>query len=245
MLLIFSLFAAVLPALLLVRYFVKKDYFPEPTHLIVKTFLWGLAIAIPILLVEIPLMYGVESIEVPLVRPFLIAFLVAGLIEEFFKLLVLHSYCARKPEFDEPMDGVVYGAVASLGFACIENVIYVAEGGLMFAIGRALTAVPAHASLGALMGYYYSRERFGPEGKVRLLGRTLWIPVFLHGLYNFFPMVLMYDSEWLPMLATIACLVMFFVVLVFLVTRAVMVTDGLRWWQLRRNRMDIADRDVG
>ena len=60
-------------------------------------------------------------------------------------------------EFDELMDGIVYGAVASLGFATLENIMYCIDGGLSVVAIRALTAVPAHASFGAIMGYYFRK----------------------------------------------------------------------------------------
>jgi RsiW-degrading membrane proteinase PrsW (M82 family) len=88
------------------------------------------------------------------------AFLSAAVPEEFFKWLIVVLYCARHKEFDEPMDGLVYGAVASLGFATFENVVYVwvsevsTQAGLQVALARGLTAVPMHASLGAIMGYF-------------------------------------------------------------------------------------------
>jgi len=179
---IITLAAALLPALLLMRYFVKKDRFPEPTHLLVKTFLLGLLITIPIVAVELVIMLVVSPLRESLLWPLLMAFVVAGFTEEFFKLLVLHRYCATRTEFDEPMDAVVYAVVASLGFACVENVLYVAQGGIGVAVVRALTAVPAHAALGALMGYYYARQRFGRPGKARFWSRALWLPVLLHGL---------------------------------------------------------------
>ena len=91
------------------------------------------------------------------------------------------------------MDGVVYGAVASLGFATIENVLYVSQGGLETALMRAVTAVPAHACFGAIMGYMYAQARYG---RTRFLGltRALLVPVLLHGLYDA-PLFLMQAPE--------------------------------------------------
>jgi RsiW-degrading membrane proteinase PrsW (M82 family) len=58
------------------------------------------------------------------------------------------------------MDGVVYGAVASLGFATLENILYVTPNGFAVAAARAFTAVPGHALLGVIMGYYVGRAKF-------------------------------------------------------------------------------------
>ena len=97
--LIFLILAAILPALLLVRYFVRKDRFPEPTHLLVKTFLLGIGITIPAALVGLPLMIGAAPLEDTIFYPILMAFVAAGLTEEGLKLLVLHFYCATRRDF--------------------------------------------------------------------------------------------------------------------------------------------------
>jgi len=82
------------------------------------------------------------------------------------------------------MDGVVYGATASLGFATLENILYVAHGGWIVAVARALTAVPCHACLGAILGYYVGQARFKSERKVSpWLG--LLVATLLHALYDF------------------------------------------------------------
>ncbi|MCA9714411.1 MAG: PrsW family intramembrane metalloprotease, partial [Myxococcales bacterium] len=109
------------------------------------------------------------------------AFVFAAIPEELCKFLVLALYVRRHSAFDEPMDGLVYGATASLGFAALENVLYVATGGIGLAVVRALTAVPCHAALGALLGYGVARSRF--EGRALIL--ALPLPIFLHGLYDF------------------------------------------------------------
>ena len=195
--------AALLPALLLLTYFVKKDRFPEPTHLLVKTFLFGLLITVPIVVLELALIGVITPLSGSWWAPFLNAFLVAGFIEELFKFLVLHLYCARKSDFDEPMDAVVYSVVVSLGFACLENVLYVMSGGMLVAALRAVTAVPVHASLGALMGYYYAKQRFGSPGRARLWSKALWVPVLVHGLYDLFPFILssgLFEAEARPLL---------------------------------------------
>ena len=83
---------------------------------------------------------------------------VAAIPEEFVKLAILVGYNMRHHAFDEPMDGIVYGVVASLGFATLENMLFVFEGGISVAVSRAFTAVPLHAFVGAIMGYYVGRQ---------------------------------------------------------------------------------------
>ncbi len=79
---------------------------------------------------------------------------------------------------------MVYGVAASLGFATFENLLYVGQSGLAVALMRALTAVPSHAFLGAIMGYYVGRARFAASGRGRWLWTAFWVPTLLHGVYD-------------------------------------------------------------
>ncbi len=182
----FALSLALLPAVLLLRYFISKDSFPEPTRVVLTTFGLGCVIILPVIPVALGLMWIVETLglSAPLAGA-LVAFMGAAIPEEGFKWLVLHRYCLRHSAFDEPMDGIVYGAAAGLGFAALENVLYVASGGVAVAVARGLTAVPMHAALGVIMGEYFGRARFaeGAERR-RLLWRAWLIPMALHGLYD-------------------------------------------------------------
>lgn len=176
--------SAVLPSLLLLWYFHSRDVNPEPAGPIAATFFLGVAIVVPVLLVGFPIAALVSGLGAPWARGGAEAFFVAAIPEESFKLLVVWRFAARRKAFDEPMDGIVYGVVASLGFATLENVLYVSSGGLSLALLRALTAVPGHAFLGAIMGAWVGRARFdGPRRSDLLAAAWLW-PVLLHGLYD-------------------------------------------------------------
>jgi len=215
----FALSLALLPAILLLRYFVSKDQFPEPTRVVLITFGLGCAIILPVIPVALGLMWLLpESLPAPLAGA-LVAFMGAAIPEEGFKWLVLHRYCLRHSAFDEPMDGIVYGAAAGLGFAALENVLYVASGGVMVAVARGLTAVPVHAALGVIMGEYFGRARVaeGAERR-RLLWRAWLVPMALHGLYNL-PLLTMHqglgDSADTLLLCSVPAVLLF----VFIVAR--------------------------
>ena len=111
----------------------------------------------------------------------------AGLVEEYLKLTVVRLTAYRAPAFDEVMDGVVYTVVAGLGFACLENVLYVLGGSLGTALVRAFTAVPLHAVASGLMGYSLGRARFAASKSAEgaLIARGLFTAVGVHGLYDF------------------------------------------------------------
>ncbi|MEM7582335.1 MAG: PrsW family glutamic-type intramembrane protease [Acidobacteriota bacterium] len=178
--------SAIAPSLLLVWFFYARDAYPEPPRVLWTTFGLGIVIVAPVLIFAWPMYQLAQSIEQPLLHGLIAAFFGAAIPEETFKLLVLHRYSMRQPAFDEPMDGLVYGATASLGFATLENILYVADGGAPSALLRALTAVPGHAMLGAIMGYYVGRARFSPSSKRRqLLFRAWAVPTLLHGGYDF------------------------------------------------------------
>jgi RsiW-degrading membrane proteinase PrsW (M82 family) len=182
--------SAVVPSLLLFWYVYARDKRPEPHDLLLKTFLLGAVICAPV----VPTALALQKLGAPyadgvwgsaLVR----AFLGAAIPEELFKFLVLYLYVWRKPAFDEPLDGVVYGATASLGFATLENILYVGEHGLGVAVLRALTAVPGHAFTGVVMGAFVGRARLAPEAqRFGLLAAGLGQATLLHGAYDLFLM---------------------------------------------------------
>lgn len=178
--------SAITPSLLLVWYFHARDVFREPAAVLWKTFGLGALIVGPVLLFAWPAYVLAQTIEAPLVYGLLSAFCAAAIPEEAFKFLVLWRYAMRHAAFDEPMDGIVYGVTASLGFATFENILYVADGGGSAAFMRAFTAVPGHAFLGAIMGYYAGRAlTAGKDHRRGLLLRALLVPILLHGAYDF------------------------------------------------------------
>jgi RsiW-degrading membrane proteinase PrsW (M82 family) len=181
---------AIVPALLFVWYYYKQDkQKPEPKGLIIKTFILGVIITLPVIIVEL-IVNAFEGFFgwLPLLYPLFRAFVVAALCEEVFKLLIVKIYVYNKFDFDEMMDGIVYTIVASLGFACMENILYVMDGGIPVAILRAFTAVPMHALASGMMGYYIGKAKFAStkHEERSLIYRGLWIAILIHGFYDFF-----------------------------------------------------------
>ncbi len=185
MLFLLTAVSAIVPSLLLIWYFWAGDVQPEPGRVLWATFGLGVLSVIPVLMVELPVARLLAHVHDPYLRGALDAFFGASAPEEGFKLLVLLAYCDRHPEFDEPMDGIVYGAVASLGFATLENILYVGQGGMGLAAMRALTAVPSHAFGGAILGYYVGQAKFTPRHRRRLILTGYLLAFTLHGLYDF------------------------------------------------------------
>ncbi|HGG56229.1 MAG TPA: PrsW family intramembrane metalloprotease, partial [Nannocystis exedens] len=174
----------VTPSLLLLWYFHSRDAYPEPASVIWKTFALGVLTVIPVLAFALPLSSYAEGFSSPYLAGLYDAFVLAALPEEAAKLAVVYWYARRHSEFDEPMDGLVYGVAASLGFATLENILYVADGGLGVALMRALTSIPGHATFGAIMGYFVGQAHFEPGRARRFLFLALALPVLLHGVYD-------------------------------------------------------------
>ena len=184
-----ALILAAAPALLLLRYYYRQDRLsPEPKGLVLRVFGFGILAAFAAVPLEL-LLSAFQNVFAasPILYAAFRAFVVAALVEEWLKLTVVRLVAYRSEHFDEVMDGVVYTVVASLGFACIENVLYVMGGTLTTALLRAVTAVPLHATASGLMGYYVGLARFAsdPQAERRLQNRGLRLAVLIHGTYNF------------------------------------------------------------
>ena len=169
------LFLATAPALFLMWYIWRKDcYEPEPLGLIVRVFLFGCLSVIPALILEYPFPDGI----------FTTAF-VAPVVEEFVKFSVVFLVMYHHPEFDEPMDGIVYAAAASLGFATIENIFYVLDGGLAVGIVRAFLSVPGHVIFSCIWGFALGIAKFRPApARPFIIGAGLFSAMLLHGIFN-------------------------------------------------------------
>lgn len=129
----------------------------------------------------------------------LLAFVVVAGSEELVKFLAVYIYPFKRNAFNEPVDGIVYSVMASMGFATLENILYVFELGIGTGLLRMFTAVPAHAAFGVVMGYYMGLAKFDKENRTKLLAKGLLFAILLHGAYDFFLF-----QENIPALALLA-----------------------------------------
>jgi protease PrsW len=185
----FSIISAGLaPGVALLSFFYLKDkYEPEPIRLVFRLFLIGALLVFPIMVLQ----YAFQ-LEYSL-SPLIDAFIISGLSEEFFKWFVVYYTVFKHAEFNEHYDGVVYAVAASLGFATLENILYIFANGIDTAFVRAVLPVPSHALFGVIMGYYFGKSKMNNNKK--LLVVSLIIPAILHGIYNYILMSSM--NEWL------------------------------------------------
>ena len=185
---IIIILSAILPAILLWLYIWKKDTQKEPTSWLVKAVLWGVAIIIPVAILESgieAMLLGVGGKPTSLLGTTTMAFVVAALPEETFKLFALWMVLQKNPYFDEHFDGIVYAVCVGLGFASMENIMYVfgEDDWFSTAIVRALLAVPGHYAFAILMGYYYSVYHF-VDHSPKVAACVLLVPVLAHGTYD-------------------------------------------------------------
>lgn len=234
------LLAAIAPAGILLWLFAASDEYPESASTVLITFGLGL-LTIPALYSLQDIVYAPAQALLQTGNPYFLgagkAFLMAAIPEETAKFLVLVGYSVRHKDFDEPMDGIVYGVAASLGFAALENVMYVFDGGYQIALARAVTAVPAHAMFGAVMGYYVGRAAFASHLKASLYIRALAVPILLHGLYDLAPLTFKaaraLDVPLSP-LYTLGLMLFFIFMVQWQITIAARVTGILKLKQRRR-----------
>lgn len=177
------------PGIAIIFYIYSKDkYDREPFENLFISFLLGVICTVPAALIQrygTPLM-GVFIPRFSLAYYFVWAFLLVGISEEGCKFLVLRLYSYRQAAFNEPFDGIVYSVMVAMGFATLENVLYVFQHGVATGLLRMFLAVPAHACFGVLMGYHAGLAKFDVIKAPYHMLKGIALAVFFHGAYDFF-----------------------------------------------------------
>jgi RsiW-degrading membrane proteinase PrsW (M82 family) len=180
---------ALAPAIAIIFYIIGKDkYNKEPFKNLFISFLLGIVSTLPAILLQtlFKTSIGVYETENPVLYYALLAFCIVGLSEEGSKYLMLRFYAYNRKAFDEPLDGIIYGVMVSMGFATLENILYVSQSGFSTAIVRMFLSVPAHACFGVIMGYYVGMAKFN-KANGRFLKRVgLFLAILFHGAFDFF-----------------------------------------------------------
>lgn len=173
-------------AICLFIYLIDK-YDPEPTSLLIKSFLLGMVcVALPLVVQGLAVSLGLRENNGTILGTAAFAYGVVGISEELAKFLVLLLFAYPKKAFNEPLDGIVYAVMIGMGFATLENIAYVAKYGIGTGIARMFLSVPAHGAFAVLMGYYAGLAKFVPHKSNSLLFQGLLIAVFFHGTFDFF-----------------------------------------------------------
>lgn len=184
---------SVLPALALVIYVWRSDITTEPLSLLAATFALGILFAG--FAAFINTIAGVFFGLVPVIGSVWMYYFVVGPVEETVKWLAVRLYAFRSSRFDAVIDGAVYGAVAGLGFATIENALYIADAvsnpviGNLLGAGGGITPVraiagPGHVIYAAFSGYYLGLAKFNRERAGPIVVKGLLIAAFIHATYD-------------------------------------------------------------
>jgi RsiW-degrading membrane proteinase PrsW (M82 family) len=188
-----------IPALGLAAYVWQSDVTDrEPLSLLVATFLLGVLTA-NFAAVLNSVLRGVFG-GLGFLGMVLFFFVVVGPVEETVKLLAVRLYAYGDDSFNAVVDGTVYGAVAGLGFATIENALYITQnvGGLgpetgiglgLIGAGGGITVVralagPGHVIYSAFAGYYLGLAKFNPGKRGPIVIKGLLIAALIHATYN-------------------------------------------------------------
>lgn len=181
--------------IILIYIYIRDKYEKEPLSLLVKALLLGVLIVVPVFFVEKFLQAAGANLS-GYSKIAYVAFIVAAFTEEIFKFAALYYLIWKNKAFNEKIDGIVYAVFISLGFAAVENVVYVYKYGQSAAVLRALTAVPGHALFGVAMGYYLGLAKMSriKKKKTKNLLLAILVPIGLHGMYDF---ILMSEHKYL------------------------------------------------
>ena len=179
--------AALLPAVILMVFILRRDSkHPEPAWQLVKAFLFGVISVFVSTLFSTPFVSLLPGGYTNATTAVLYSFGAAAIPEEIAKLIMLWLFLRNNKHFDEHLDGVVYAVCVGLGFASLENIMYLTGAGedwLGTAIARGLLSVPGHFFFAVLMGYYYSLVHFGHDSTRNRIF-VLAAPVLAHGIYD-------------------------------------------------------------
>ncbi|MDG2350820.1 MAG: PrsW family glutamic-type intramembrane protease [Flavobacteriaceae bacterium] len=182
------LLSALAPVATIIIYIYVKDlYEKESKRMLAYAFLLGGIVSIIIT----TLLYLIFDYILPspdnsnIWQQFVKAFFTVALIEEFSKYVMVLGFLQPKTWFNEPFDGIVYAVMVSMGFAAVENVMYVLQGGMDVALVRAFSAVPAHATFGIIMGFFMGKAKFS-KNRIMWNFTGLMSAILFHGAYDFF-----------------------------------------------------------
>ena len=190
------LFFATLPVILILVVVYNSDKSKEPLPLLMELFVFGILSCFLVVVISNALEFifpfiAKETKSMNFIEIILYAFLAVALVEELCKWLVVYIIGYHNKEFDELYDIIVYAVFVSLGFAFMENVIYIFYlGDLSTAIIRAVSAIPGHACDAIFMGYYLSlAKEYHYQNRrdleIKNIIMSIIMPTIIHGIYDY------------------------------------------------------------
>ena len=193
----------ILPSLTWLSYYLTKDMHPEPKKMILKIFLWGILITVPVFFVQLGLAFLLARANInPTISSIIYWFLIIALSEEFFKYLVIRMKIINSPDLDEPLDVMLYMVVAALGFAALENILYlfspstqgtftaIIDKTLLITFIRFIGATFLHTLCSAVVGYSLAISFCKEKKEYLTVAGGIFMAMLLHGAYDFSIMAL-------------------------------------------------------
>jgi RsiW-degrading membrane proteinase PrsW (M82 family) len=198
------LILALAPGLAIALYIYLKDrHEREPLGLLIASFFYGVLSTIITLVISLPLNVIIELKDDDVVQQFANAFFRVALVEEFSKFIFLRFILYYNKNFNEPFDGIVYAVMIGMGFATLENILYVFQFGMATGFLRMVTAVPAHASFAILMGYFIGKAKFSSQARLFNVFIGLFVATLFHGLYDYFWFISFLPGLWIGAIASL------------------------------------------
>lgn len=183
---------AFLPPVLWLLFYLREDRHPEPKRLLLLAFIGGMASAVVAVVGELALIghEGLISLNQGILGNTIITFLIIGVIEEYVKYIAVKLLILGKHDFDEPVDAMIYMMTAALGFAALENALFILPVihqdvlvGLGITANRFLGANLLHALSSGIVGFFLARAWFLPQRR-HFVALGILIAAMLHALFN-------------------------------------------------------------
>lgn len=192
-----------LPSFIWLSFYLRKDVHPEPNSMVLRIFIWGMLLAPLAIILEIILIWFLNPSVDPLsllsqmskdhlFKIILASTFIPALVEEYLKYSVVKFRVLKNPEFDEPIDAMLYCIIAGLGFAAVENLLILLKyplpplGQALGTIGlRFLGATLVHALASGLVGYWLARGLLYTRQRKKLILTGLAIAIIFHSCYNY------------------------------------------------------------
>lgn len=183
--------------------FLKDKHEREPLHLLLISFFYGVLSTFVTLFISWPVNALILTDEGNAAHQFVNAFFKVALIEEFCKFIFVRFILFNNKNFNEPFDGIVYAVMVSMGFATLENILYVYQYGFATGVMRMFTAVPAHAAFAVMMGYFLGKAKFIHAKTFYFSLLALLSATAFHGAYDYFWFISYIPGIWVGAIASL------------------------------------------
>lgn len=188
------IFFGTIPSIIWLNFYLRRDVRPEPKLMILKIFFYGMASTLPAIFLETAIFTEISKLHFSsLIISSLNMFVGVALVEELLKFLVVKEKVLQDPEFNEPVDAMIYMVIAALGFAAGENILIlfplkspVLEQIVGISILRFLGATFLHTLSSAIIGFFIGLS-LRPRRKIwKVIFIGLFLSILLHGFYNLY-----------------------------------------------------------